>query len=628
MKPVFFLLYLILSITLSAQTPETDSLIRLEKKLRSRSGVLTTDTSLINCYLSLANEYYDLEERAKELENTNKSLVLIDRMMKEREYSGQIKKYLFIKQAAAYDNIASYYSDINNYPKAFEYYFKALQIDEAHDNPVGIKRHLINIAVTFGDQGEYEKCIAYNQRALKVSLQNNITDGMAYLYENIGSSNSSLRKYDSALYYYYKALNMYENSRDTLGLQTVFGNIASVYGGKGDRELDKGVPAKDIADYYTATVFYKKSLELFRSSGNKRMHTIQLSNYGAQCLKMGKFKEAEDLLKGALSISMELSDLYGIMETNQYLSELYEQTGDNKNAFRHYKEFIEAKDSIFNTENTKKNVQAEMNFEFDKKQAQKSMEHEKQVVALEAENRIQKNTRNFIIVLSFMTLLLVASGFVYFNNKRTLELRELHAQQLIIAQDKEKQRISKELHDSIGQNILFIKNQMIKNNELRLMSSVDETLEEVRNISKNLYPNQLEKYGLSAAVEALAEKTKQSSDIFVSCDLEGFRDSIPPGHQINYYRIIQECITNTVKHADATALRITATKKEGNIELIIQDDGKGFSKTALAKKAQQSFGMLNIEERIKSLKGRYELETSPGKGTKHIFIIPIQESSI
>jgi signal transduction histidine kinase len=155
------------------------------------------------------------------------------------------------------------------------------------------------------------------------------------------------------------------------------------------------------------------------------------------------------------------------------------------------------------------------------------------------------------------------------------------------------------------------------------MPSVDETLEEVRNISKNLYPNQLEKYGLVAAVNSLAEKVKESSALFVSHDLDAFNENISSDTQIHIYRIIQECISNTLKHAEATAMRITANTVNGIINLVIQDNGKGIDKSILANKAQRSFGLLNLEERAKLLNGSFELVTAPGKGTKCVFTIPV-----
>ena len=137
-----------------------------------------------------------------------------------------------------------------------------------------------------------------------------------------------------------------------------------------------------------------------------------------------------------------------------------------------------------------------------------------------------------------MLLVVLTFGFTWYNSRKNLRLKEEHSHQLILSQEKERQRISKELHDSIGQNMLFIKNQLIKENHPVLLTSVNETLEEVRNISKDLYPNQLERYGLAAAVDALAEKVKESSSIFVSHDLEGFGKEITADKQINYYCII------------------------------------------------------------------------------------------
>jgi signal transduction histidine kinase len=78
-----------------------------------------------------------------------------------------------------------------------------------------------------------------------------------------------------------------------------------------------------------------------------------------------------------------------------------------------------------------------------------------------------------------------------------------------------------------------------------------------------------------------------------------------------------------MKHSEATALRITASASNGMIELVVQDNGKGFDKLTLAKKAQRSFGLLNIEERVNYLEGHFDLQTAPGKGTKYTFSLPV-----
>ena len=236
-----------------------------------------------------------------------------------------------------------------------------------------------------------------------------------------------------------------------------------------------------------------------------------------------------------------------------------------------------------------------------------------------------KNTislRNSIIIFAFMLLILATVSILYIQNRKKLYIQQQYSQRLLIAQEEEKDRISRELHNNIGQNILFIRNQMVKGQQTELLPAVDQTIREVRNISRDLYPTQLEKYGLTTAVDALIEGIQEHSEIFISHDLEVLDIDLSNNQKINYYRIIQECISNTLKYAEASALRISTETKPNGIELTIQDNGKGFDKSILTRKSSRSMGMLNIEERVKSLKGKFELETSPGNGTRYTFLIP------
>jgi signal transduction histidine kinase len=215
--------------------------------------------------------------------------------------------------------------------------------------------------------------------------------------------------------------------------------------------------------------------------------------------------------------------------------------------------------------------------------------------------------------------------FILKHQKEKQKLQALFSQQLIETQENEKQRISRELHDSVGQNILFIKNQLSKtntNNDVSaILETVNQTIAEVRNISKDLYPNQLEKYGLAAAIENLGEKVTESCGIFISADFQDTEQYLSKDAMIHLYRIIQEAINNAVKHAAATALRITAEKKDNKLHFLIQDNGKGFDKSILAKKQQSAFGLLSMEERVKILGGKLEIETALNQGTKLSFTL-------
>ncbi|MCW3102996.1 MAG: hypothetical protein JWO09_1436 [Bacteroidetes bacterium] len=621
---VVLLAFLLYSSFLTAQNNKIDSLLKVITGLEGQPRNVTADTNLIEAYYSIADEHYMLEDRPAEQGYTKKAIDLATSMLVKPLISAELKRYALETEARGYGNIGSYYEDTGDDTKALEFYFKALRIDEGIDNKAGILRHLGNIAIAFNSIDESEKSIDYMYRALAVAKQMKSigAEAEATLYSNLGSAYVEMENNDMALQYYTKSMEMFRKLKDTGTIAMILGNIGNVYGNFGDKKLNKGADPRKIPEYDTAVAYYKKSLALYEITGDKRNKAVHLASLGSLYRGMKKYPEAKERLLQSLELSEEINYLDGVMEANENLSRLYSDLGDPKKELGYYRNYILAKDSIFNIDNAKKNVELEMNFEFEKKAALQKNEHEKEVIALEAENQIQRTTRNFIILLAVMVLLLVIGGFAYFNNRKALQLREMYSQQLLISQEKERQRISKELHDSIGQNILFIKNQMLKNNDLRLMPAVDETLEEVRSISKDLYPNQLEKYGLVAAVDALAEKVKESSNVFVSYDLDAVDKELPPDKQINYYRIIQECVTNALKHADATALRISASKANGVLELVVQDNGKGFDKSILSEKAQRSFGLLNLEERVKYLKGKLVLETSPGKGTKYIFSIP------
>ncbi|MCW3070743.1 MAG: hypothetical protein JWO44_633 [Bacteroidetes bacterium] len=619
---MFSFCFLLFTNSLPAQNKELDSLLKAMTALENGKRDITADTNLIETYNSISAEYYMLGDRSKEQAYSKKMMDLAILMLRRPDISAGLKTYLLHKEAAGYGDIGTYYSDVGDYPQSLEYYFKALKIDESIGNKVGILRHYGNISNTYSNLGESPKAIDYAFKTLAIAKLLHSADDEATVYITLGSTYNAMDNNYLALKYYAMALQIFGELKDTVSVAMTLGNTGDVYRILGDSKLHTAPDVRSIPEYAISAAYYKKALALFEYTSDIRSKSIHLSNLGLLYINMKRFGEAEKLLRQALQLAKDIDYPDGIQETDKNLSILYSASGDTEQAFEYYKNYIAARDSLFNEENTKQNVKAEMNYEFEKKEAAQKAEHEKEVIALEAENRIQKNSRNFIMLLGVMLLLLVASGFVYFNNRKALQLRQMYSQQLLLSQEKERQRVSKELHDSIGQNILFIKNQMIKNNDLRLMPAVDEALEEVRSISKDLYPNQLEKYGLVAAVDALAEKIKESSDIFVSYDLDVVDKELPPDKQINYYRIIQECVTNALKHADASALRISASKSNGMLELVVQDNGKGFDKGILSEKAQRSFGLLNLEERVKYLKGKLVVETSPGKGTKYIFSIP------
>lgn len=379
--------------------------------------------------------------------------------------------------------------------------------------------------------------------------------------------------------------------------------------------LDKG-DYQEALKYRNETLKYDEIIESAPS-----LSIAKNLQFGMIYTGMKDYAKATSYLDKAIATANEYGTTEALVECYEYQSKIAEGQGNYKAALLAHQQYKSLKDSIYKKDyDTKISVMANL-YELDKKQS------EIQKLAQEQELKSAKIQRLYVAIVALLLAATALLMFVLYSRKKAeAQMRMQFSTQLLDAQENERQRISKELHDSVGQNILFIKNQVFKlfaDGNPSLSKSVDDALEEVRNISKDLYPNQLEQYGLVSAIDELCEKVKEATSIFISSDVQVPEKSLSKSTKINCYRIIQECINNTLKHAAASAIRVTAEMKEGAILLIVQDNGKGFDRSTLKSKANSSFGMLNLQERVRLLNGRFDLETTPGNGTKSTFLIPI-----
>lgn len=310
-----------------------------------------------------------------------------------------------------------------------------------------------------------------------------------------------------------------------------------------------------------------------------------------------------------------------IYECYRLQSEIDEARGDYRSALLNQRLYATLKDSVYRSEYEGRMAAMSALYDLENKQ--------KTITLLEKDQQIQRDRILQQRMLMFSGLLVALVAFLayrFYVQRQTQKMRVAFSQELLKAQEVERQRISKELHDSVGQNVLFVKNRLLRLSDTPdplLMNSVDNVLEDIRSIAKNLYPNQLEVYGLSAAVETLCEQASEASGVFISSDLQGLDEKLNKEAKINCYRIIQECINNALKHAEATAIRISAELHGNKMDLVVQDNGKGFDKDKLERQSSRSFGIINMEERARMLRGKLYMDTALNKGVKLTLSIPL-----
>lgn len=230
-----------------------------------------------------------------------------------------------------------------------------------------------------------------------------------------------------------------------------------------------------------------------------------------------------------------------------------------------------------------------------------------------------------ILILIVIIFVLVNSKLKKLKNER---LRQNQFSKLLIeSQEEERKRLSKELHDSLGQNLLVIKNWLDiyksnkNNNEKELDNITDmikESISEVKEISSNLHPHQLERLGLIKAIKSMAEKIKNSSGIEIETDFEDITGIIPKEYEINIYRIIQESLNNIVKHSGSQNVIISIKKAEETFTISIEDDGKGFifEESETRNNFIEGFGLKSIKERTRLINGELNIDSIKDRGTK------------
>jgi signal transduction histidine kinase len=197
---------------------------------------------------------------------------------------------------------------------------------------------------------------------------------------------------------------------------------------------------------------------------------------------------------------------------------------------------------------------------------------------------------------------------------------------LLEGQEIERTRLARELHDETGQALASILlglksiEKQIGEEPLALVRElVGSALDDVRRLTVELRPPALDDFGLGPALERLTEMVSQRSGLDVQLNVAAPPEALPPEHETALYRIIQEALTNIVKHAEARSVSIIVTGTEGVVRAVIEDDGTGFDPARVRKGA---LGLTGMRERVGLLSGRFQVESAPGSGTTLVIELP------
>lgn len=528
--------------------------------------------------------------------------------------------------AGAVNNIGLIHWNLGDLEKAVEFYVQSAELFEKLGNKNGLAHTYNNIGLVLWEDGNLNEALSYTNKALQLRKELNDKLGMAASYSNLGLIFEDTGPIDSAIYYTELAIPLKEELNDAFGLAKSFHNLGYIF--------------QTQKDYDRAEQHYRRALEASEGVGNQRGTASTLMHLGSILrLKMD--------LDASLDYLTQAESRCKADQDDKLLYKIYEQRGlthydmgNYREAANHFWSSNALKDSVVTMEKSDALKELETKYRTAVKD-KKIEEQERQV----AEASLLAQRRNiYIILLALLLVILLLFGFSYIQFTRRkaegerdaviISERERGLRAVISATEEERKRIAKDLHDGVVQELTGLKLRL--QNQLRTVrmdeseresfnqtsSLLDESINELRNISHQMMPRALTELGLLPALDDLLEKAFGHTDIRFSFEhhrLENLR--FEERVEVSLYRITQELINNIIKHAGAKAVSVQLLKTATHIVLVVEDDGKGFRYEDEANR--NGIGLMNISSRAKALNGEVNYTPSPQQGTVATIRIPI-----
>ena len=330
--------------------------------------------------------------------------------------------------ANAYNNGGAVYFEQGNYPEAVKYYLTSKKLSEESGDFSSLSNACNNLGIIYKELKDYERALSNYDQALQIRKKLNNLKGICSSYNNIGNVYELQGKHSEALQTFSLAIEFSKKANDPLSQSQLLNNIGAVY--------------EETKEYDKALQNYAEAFRIKNEINDILGGAIALFNIGSIYRKQGHLTLSSRYLHNALDIFKRIGSKSGIMEGYKGLSQLDSASSNMKSAFENYKLYIAYRDSISNEENTKKTVRLEMQYEFDKKEAQTKAEQDKKDAIAQAEKKKQQ-----VIMLSVVGGLAVVLIFSLFIYRSLLQIKKKNKE--ITEQKKKIEEKQKEILDSI-----------------------------------------------------------------------------------------------------------------------------------------------------------------------------------
>jgi len=568
---------------------------------------------------------------------------------------------------SSYTDLGICYINLNKMDSAIMSFEKGIPLARLLKDTVREARTLANIGNAWLHKKDRLTAIEYYLKAARIWETSSDQQYLTLLYSNINALLDEQKEHNRALEFGNKAIALAKKIGDNYSLVSGLVNLSTTYSHLGQHEkeyelLEQALPlAKknedldqiattyhNMGDYFfkqekfsSALEKYLESLGYVKQMGNK-YHLSEVTTVLALAYhKLNQDDKALQYILQAEQLADEVGVRTKLKEIYLTRAEIEQAAGNYKLAAEYFSKTLVVSDSLFKTETSEKVAEVEARYQNEKKQkeiAQLEKEKELQVLSIN-----QKSTLNYFLAAFVAALLLV--GFLGYRNLRHRQLlakqKEELQQQRILELEKDKQliavdamlkgqeeersRLAKDLHDGLGGLLSGVKFSLsnMKDNLIitadnmavfeRSLDMIDTSIKELRRVAHNMMPEMLTKFGLDEALKEYCNSINAAKLLTVKYQSLGMEGRLDKSVEIIIYRIIQELLNNTIKHAAATESFVQLIREGSRLSIVVEDNGKGFDTTASAE--NKGAGLLNIRSRVDYLKGRLDIHAEPGKGT-------------
>lgn len=521
-------------------------------------------------------------------------------------------------------NLSMFYQTKIDYESSLKYALESHRILKRIKSKGLYASSILNLGNIYFYLKDYDSAYSCYQecKALAIKLEKYALESRAS--SNIGVIYFQRSEYEKARDAWLKSIEFSESIKDKRELSILYRNTSIVY--------------KRLGDTLGAIDLSERALEFSRTSKIKELEIEALVNLGILHKQTGVYDIAEQYYQEAVEMAERYNMFWQMQIAYHNITAFYETTGDFEKAYEYSQKDISVQDSINNEQQIKARERYKAEYELMHYQdLNRLKELEKKKI------RFERNL-SFGLGITAIVFLVLILFFIRMRARKNRiiaaqiiqkledEKKLMAAQSVMVGEEKERERIARELHDGIGvllstASIHFSSVEEKADKETSEMLNkanklLKDASKEVRQISHNMMPGVLSKFGLREAIEDLCEDVEEASNIKIGLSLTCGDSRLPENMEIMIYRVIQEMINNTIKHAEATKISLAIVRDINNITIDYRDDGKGFDEDKLPH--GKNLGLSGIRSRIEYLGGSTALSSEPGKGTSYFISIPLK----